>query len=321
LGDAISWDLFICHASEDKEEIARPLAEALRNRGLKVWYDELTLTLGDSLSGSIDHGLAKSRFGVVILSPSFFQKRWPQRELNGLTAKEISSGKTILPVWHKVDREYVLQYSPPLADRLAVSTDKGLEHVVNEILRAISANQRRTRPLSLQLPTGPISAHAKSELPIVRVGDVVPTVTDRQNLSVTILWSKESAICVNGPYTTGYYTFTAKPRMKFIIVAYQFQNNWVREQTTPYLNKGEITIDKGYIYSVWKPPLGANSEDYAPRRATNEEIETLAGTSAAFKKLLPEDSCIGSVVFEIPAGAKPVKAVLFEVPLLLRFEK
>lgn len=132
------WDIFISHASEDKDEIARPLADALRDRGLNVWFDDFTLTLGDSLSRSIDHGLANSRFGVVILSPAFFNKEWPRRELDGLTAKEISSGKVILPVWHKVDREFVLRYSPVLADKLAVSTTQGLKRVIDEILKAIS---------------------------------------------------------------------------------------------------------------------------------------------------------------------------------------
>jgi hypothetical protein len=83
------WDIFICHASEDKEAIARPLANALKQAGLDVWYDEFTLTLGDSLRRKIDHGLARSRYGAVILSPHFFAKEWPQRELDGLTTKEI----------------------------------------------------------------------------------------------------------------------------------------------------------------------------------------------------------------------------------------
>ena len=137
------WDLFICHASEDKSEIARPLAEALSRKGLSVWYDEFTLTLGDSLSRKIDEGLANSRFGVVILSPSFFKKEWPRRELDGLRAKEISYGKMILPIWHEVDRDYVLRYSPMLADKLAVSTSEGLDKVVGEVVKAVS----RDKPL------------------------------------------------------------------------------------------------------------------------------------------------------------------------------
>jgi hypothetical protein len=68
------WDIFICHASEDKEEIVRPMAKALLDEGLRVWYDEFTLTLGDHLRRSIDKGLALSRYGLVVLSPNFFAK-------------------------------------------------------------------------------------------------------------------------------------------------------------------------------------------------------------------------------------------------------
>lgn len=128
------WDVFISHASEDKEEIARPLAEALQRAGLKVWYDEFSLKLGDSLRRSIDQGLRDSTFELVILSPNFFAKEWTQRELNGLTAREIVGDKVILPVWHKVTFQDVLYYSPVLADKLGVSTDQGLETVVNRIL-------------------------------------------------------------------------------------------------------------------------------------------------------------------------------------------
>ncbi len=136
------WDVFISHAWEDKEDIARPLAEALREEGLRVWYDEFTLTLGDSLRRSIDRGLAESKYGVVILSPHFFAKEWPKRELDGLVAREVSSGKTILPVWHNVTWEDVRRFSPTLADKLAVSTAKGLDAVVEEILRALHVDVR-----------------------------------------------------------------------------------------------------------------------------------------------------------------------------------
>ena len=89
------WDLFICHASEDKDAVARPLAEALIEAGLEVWYDDFTLMLGDGLRRSIDRGIADSRFGVIILSPSFFQKEWPQRELDGLVSREIDGEKIV----------------------------------------------------------------------------------------------------------------------------------------------------------------------------------------------------------------------------------
>jgi len=131
------YDCFICHASEDKESFVRNLAKKLDNVGYNVWYDEFTLTLGDSLRRKIDHGLANSRFGVVVLSKYFFEKKWPQDELDGLVAREKLGKKVILPIWHGVTKEDVEKFSPILAGRVAVSTDKGLDYVVNEITRAM----------------------------------------------------------------------------------------------------------------------------------------------------------------------------------------
>lgn len=132
------WDVFISHAAEDKDRVARPLAEALSAAGFKVWYDELTLRLGDGLARTIDRGLAESRYGIVVLSPSFFAKEWPRRELDGLTVREISAGKVILPVWHEVSRADVERYSPTLADKLGVSTERGMAHVVEEVVRVLA---------------------------------------------------------------------------------------------------------------------------------------------------------------------------------------
>lgn len=131
------FDLFICHASEDKESTVRPLAQHLAATGLRVWYDEFSLKLGDSLRQSIDRGLSDSRYGVVVLSPSFFKKNWPQAELDGLFAKEIGGEKTILPVWHQIEREDVLKQSPLLADRVAAKTSEGLDKVVEKILAVV----------------------------------------------------------------------------------------------------------------------------------------------------------------------------------------
>jgi len=131
------WDVFISHASEDKDAIAHPLAEALRGRGLRVWYDDFSLKLGDGLRQSIDRGLAKSRFGVVILSGYFFEKHWPQQELNGLATREVNGAKVILPVWHGVGFTEVRNYSVTLADRLAVQTRDGLTHIVEKIMEVV----------------------------------------------------------------------------------------------------------------------------------------------------------------------------------------
>ncbi|HUF99820.1 MAG TPA: DUF1883 domain-containing protein, partial [Ilumatobacter sp.] len=81
------YDVFISHASEDKDAVARPLAVALQAAGVSVWFDEFTLRIGDSLRRNIDHGIAKSRFGLVVLSNAFFAKGWPQYELDGLVTR------------------------------------------------------------------------------------------------------------------------------------------------------------------------------------------------------------------------------------------
>lgn len=120
--EAINYDVFVSHASEDKEEFVRDFVECLQNCGLKVWYDELTLSIGDSLRRSIDNGLSNSRYGIVVLSEAFFKKEWPQRELDGLFAREIESGKVILPIWHKISKSEVMKYSPMIADMLALNT-------------------------------------------------------------------------------------------------------------------------------------------------------------------------------------------------------
>lgn len=135
------WDVFISHASEDKEEIARPLAQRLSERGINVWFDEQTLRLGDSLRRKIDQGLANSRFGIVILSPNFFAKEWPQLELDSLVARELGSDKLILPVWHEIERIDITRYSPILAGKLAVSTSRGMDEVVRQILKVVEVDE------------------------------------------------------------------------------------------------------------------------------------------------------------------------------------
>lgn len=132
-----AWDVFVSHASEDKDSFVRPLVSALTKAGLRVWFDEQELKVGDSLRRSIDRGLARSRFGIVVISHSFLAKHWPQKELDGLVAREEDGTKVILPVWHQITAPEVRQSSPTLADRLAVSSARGAEEVARELLRVI----------------------------------------------------------------------------------------------------------------------------------------------------------------------------------------
>lgn len=132
------YDVFISHASEDKEDIVRPLAYSLRSKGLKVWYDEFELKIGDNLRRKIDKGLANSKFGIVVVSSDFIKKGWTNYELDGIITKAISGEQTILPIWHNITKQQVINYSPSLADKLARNTnDNTIEEISDEIVQVI----------------------------------------------------------------------------------------------------------------------------------------------------------------------------------------
>jgi hypothetical protein len=127
------WDFFISHAFQDARDIAKPLSDALNAKGLLSWYADYSLKAGDNIRASIEYGLARSRFGIVILSKQFLEMRWTQIELNDLATREMNGKKVILPVWDKVGFRDVYDYSPVLADRAAISTEKGLEYAVQRL--------------------------------------------------------------------------------------------------------------------------------------------------------------------------------------------
>ncbi|HPE72748.1 MAG TPA: DUF1883 domain-containing protein [Candidatus Competibacter sp.] len=135
------YDVFISHASEDKDEVVRPLASSLKAIGLKVWYDEFELKIGDSLRRKIDRGLATSRFGVVVLSQSFIKKGWTNYELDGLVTKSVTGEQVLLPIWHNISKSEVVEYSPSLADKVARSTvTHTVEEIANEIAEVIRSS-------------------------------------------------------------------------------------------------------------------------------------------------------------------------------------
>jgi len=138
VGNLKTWDVFISYASEDQDLFVRPLAVALQSLGVSIWYAEFSLRLGDSLSGSIDKGLASSSFGLVVISPHFIGKRWTEYELRGLISRQIEEDRVILPIWHGVTRQQVVAFSPPLADKVALNTE-GLkaQDVAIQILREV----------------------------------------------------------------------------------------------------------------------------------------------------------------------------------------
>lgn len=120
--DDSEYDVFISHASEDKTPFVEELVKALQDKDVKVWYDSLSIAWGDSLRKQIDDGLKKSRFGIVVLSENYIKKGWTQYELDGLFDIEMAKGKTILPIWHNITKQQVMDFSPTLAGRKALTS-------------------------------------------------------------------------------------------------------------------------------------------------------------------------------------------------------
>lgn len=133
--DDSAYDVFISHASEDKEAVVRQLAASLQAQGLTVWFDEQTLRIGDSLRRKIDQGLARSRVGLVVISRSFIGKGWPNYELDGIVTRSVSGDQILIPIWHDITKQEVSDFSPSLADKVARST---ATHTVDEIAAEIA---------------------------------------------------------------------------------------------------------------------------------------------------------------------------------------
>ena len=132
------YDVFISHASEDKDAVVRPLATALQNKGIRVWYDEFEMRIGDSLRRKIDQGLANSRFGIVVISSFFVKKGWTNYELDGLMTKAISGQQVLLPIWHNISKQEVINFSPSLADKVARNTSQQtVQEIADEIAEMI----------------------------------------------------------------------------------------------------------------------------------------------------------------------------------------
>lgn len=141
-----TWDVFLSHASEDKESIAVPLRDALTALGVTVWLDKTEIRIGDSLRRKIDAGIRSSRIGIVVLSDSFFSKGWTNHELDGLVTRTVAGEQSLLPIWHGVDASDVRRYSPSLADKMALSTaDVGIDQIAEQIAEVVLDGKRSKR--------------------------------------------------------------------------------------------------------------------------------------------------------------------------------
>lgn len=137
-----TWDVFISHASEDKQTVARPLRDALTRLGVTVWLDETEMRIGHSLRRRIDDGIRSSRFGVVILSEAFLNKGWTNHELDGLVTRTVAGEQSLLPIWHNLTMAEVRAFSPTLADKVAMSTEVySIEEIAQQIADVVDHNE------------------------------------------------------------------------------------------------------------------------------------------------------------------------------------
>lgn len=129
-------DIFICHASEDKPEIIKPLVAAFKREGISYWYDEAEIKWGDSIPDKINKGLRISRYVIVVISKSFLSKNWPKRELNSALNIEASTGKVrVLPLIVGTDkvRKEIFQKYPILNDKSYLVWENDVKKIVDAL--------------------------------------------------------------------------------------------------------------------------------------------------------------------------------------------
>jgi len=146
-------DVFICHASEDKTTVVRPLTKALTEQGISCWLDEAEIKWGDSITKKVNEGLSKSPFVVVVLSQAFLSKNWPERELNAALNIEASSGEVkVLPLIFgdkKTQRDIFTRY-PLLNDKSYLTWDGKVEPIIEALKKQLSHIEKSDSDLKSQ---------------------------------------------------------------------------------------------------------------------------------------------------------------------------
>jgi hypothetical protein len=114
-------DVFLCHAWDDRGGVAKELYDLLVSRGVSVWFSETDVSLGTSLLREIDKGLAKSRVGIVLVTPALLRRLRAEgiadRELSALLARDL-----LVPIVHDTTYEALRDVSPLLGSRSGLST-------------------------------------------------------------------------------------------------------------------------------------------------------------------------------------------------------
>lgn len=114
-------DIFLCHAWDDRKGSAKELHDVLESLGVSVWFSEKDVLLGSSLLREIDKGLAKSRVGIVLVTPALLRRLAAEgiadKELSALLARDL-----LVPIIHDTTYESLREVSPLLGSRSGLST-------------------------------------------------------------------------------------------------------------------------------------------------------------------------------------------------------
>lgn len=126
-------DIFLCHAWDDRKGIAKELHDFLESKGVSVWFSEKDVLLGSPLLREIDKGLAKSRVGIVLVTPSFLERIKGEgiadKELSALLARDL-----LVPIVHNTTFENLREVSPLLGSRSGLSTiEDSLEIIADKL--------------------------------------------------------------------------------------------------------------------------------------------------------------------------------------------
>lgn len=129
-----NFDVFICHASEDKNDIAIPVFNQLDRINISAFIDHVQIKWGDSLVEKINSALVKSKYVIAILSANSVNKEWPQKELRAVLASEISDGNIkLLTLIKKDDEEIVKTALPLLRDKYYMVYNENPEVIADKI--------------------------------------------------------------------------------------------------------------------------------------------------------------------------------------------
>ena len=130
-------DVFLCHATKDKEQFVRPFAEALAKRGISYWLDEAEIGWGDRVSAKMDEGLRNSRFVILFLGRNFLEREWPEDEMRAVLQREKHEArKILLPLILDSERKVCEAY-PLIADRMHLKWEQGLDEIVSQLGREL----------------------------------------------------------------------------------------------------------------------------------------------------------------------------------------